>query len=62
MPMRMKYLVSIITCICFLHFASEAQINLVLNPSFERYSNCPDNDDEAKYCPHWMSLDSLQKV
>ncbi len=54
----MKYFVTIITCLCFLQFAGKAQINLVLNPSFERYSNCPDNDDEAKYCLHWMSLDS----
>ncbi len=41
-----------------MHFAGEAQINLVLNPSFEEYSNCPDNLDETKYCNHWMSLDS----
>ncbi len=55
----MKYFVTIITCICFLHFAGQAQINLVLNPRFEEYSVCPDNEDEANYCNHWTGLDTV---
>jgi hypothetical protein len=50
--------VIIIICATLLHFAGVAQINLVLNPNFEQYSVCPNNLDEAKYCNHWMSLDS----
>ena len=34
------------------------QVNLVMNPSLEIYTNCPDNLDEIKYTMHWMSLDS----
>ncbi len=37
---------------------SHAQYNLVLNPSFEEHTHCPDNDDEAKYCTYWSSLDT----
>ena len=37
---------------------ANAQINLVRNPSFEQYSHCPDNIDEAKYAIGWQSLDS----
>ena len=54
----MKTVLMTIICACFLHFAGQAQINLVLNPDFEQYTHCPDNIDEAKYCNHWRSLDS----
>ena len=54
----MKNVVIIILSVLCLPFAGKAQINLVLNPNFESYSTCPDNADEAKYCNHWMSLDS----
>jgi hypothetical protein len=50
--------VIIIICATLLHFAGVAQINLVLNPSFENYNTCPNNADEAKYCIHWSSLDT----
>jgi hypothetical protein len=36
----------------------KAQVNLVLNPSFEQYSICPGYNDGIKYADHWMSLDS----
>ena len=53
----MKKIVLLFVIICA--FASaNAQINLVRNPSFEQYSTCPDNLDEAKYSDYWMSLDS----
>ena len=45
-------------CTLLLPNVARAQINLVLNPSFEEYSACPDMVDEAKYAIHWMSLDS----
>jgi hypothetical protein len=48
----------IIICASFLSMTGRAQINLVLNPDFEQYNTCPSNPDEAKYCSHWMSLDS----
>ena len=34
------------------------QVNLVMNPSLEQYSICPDRWDEIKYADFWMSLDS----
>ena len=37
---------------------SMAQVNLILNPSFEQYSNCPGVWDEISYAYSWMSLDS----
>ncbi len=37
----------------------KAQVNLVKNPSFEQYSDCPDQCDEIKFATGWMSLDSV---
>jgi len=37
---------------------SMAQVNLVMNPSFENYSRCPIYFDEIKFADYWMSLDS----
>jgi hypothetical protein len=54
----MKNAMMIIISVFYLPLAGKAQINLVLNPNFEIYTTCPDNDDEAKYCNHWMSIDS----
>ena len=54
----MKKIILII-CVTFLPIAGRAQINLVQNPSFEQYSTCPDFVDEAKYCSHWVSLDTV---
>ena len=39
-----------------------AQINLVLNPSFEQYSICPDQIDDVNYADYWMSLDSAWRA
>jgi len=52
----MKYILAII--FLFLCTKSVAQTNLVMNPSLEMYSHCPDAYDEIKYANHWMSLDS----
>ena len=51
---------TLIVCIILL-FGSKlnAQINLILNPSFEDHSLCPGGYDAAKYCNYWSSLDSL---
>ena len=35
-----------------------AQVNYVMNPSLEQYTNCPDKGDEINYAIHWTSLDS----
>ncbi len=42
----------------FICSQSRAQINLVMNPSFEQYSTCPNYADEITYANHWNSLDS----
>ena len=36
----------------------EGQINLVLNPSLEKYDTCPVYIDGIKYANNWMQLDS----
>ena len=35
-----------------------AQINKVKNGGFEKYSNCPFENDQIKYANYWMSLDT----
>ena len=52
----MKYLLILILT-CAFAFAN-AQVNLVLNPSFEQYSRCPENVGQETYCDHWMTIDS----
>ena len=37
---------------------SHAQVNLVLNPSLERYSICPSTADEITNANHWSTLDT----
>ncbi len=38
---------------------SIGQVNLVMNPSLEKYDTCPERLDEIKYAKQWMSLDSV---
>ncbi len=45
--------------VLYLPLAGKAQINLVVNPSFEYYTMCPDNFEGAKYAFPWTSLDTL---
>ncbi len=35
-----------------------AQVNLVMNPSFEEYNHCPDHIDDIKYANYWSQLDT----
>jgi len=36
----------------------KAQVNYVLNPSFEQYSKCPHFLDQIQYALHWAPIDS----
>ncbi len=54
----MKNIVLFILFICAFPLVGKAQINLVLNPSFEIYSDCPENTDGATYANYWTTLDS----
>ena len=36
-----------------------AQINLVQNPSFEQYSQCPYDVDQIKFANHWSPIDTI---
>ncbi len=53
----MKRNIVLLICVCLLPLSGHAQINLVLNPSFEQYRQCPDQYDEAKYA-YWTGLDT----
>ena len=55
----MKKILLSIFVLCSYNNICKAQINLVLNPSFEQYTVCPDQYDEIKYCSYWMSIDSV---
>ncbi|MEI8203495.1 MAG: T9SS type A sorting domain-containing protein [Bacteroidota bacterium] len=46
--------IKLILCISLLITAVNAQ-NLVLNPSFEEYSNCPDDWSQVQYATGWES-------
>ena len=49
----------IILFICAPMLRVGAQINLVKNPSFEKYSNCPNSWDLAQYASSWSSIDTV---
>ncbi len=38
---------------------SEAQVNYVLNPSFEQYSRCPYEFDQIKFATGWQPIDTM---
>ena len=48
----------VVIALSFTCALARAQVNLVMNPSFEEHDVCPDFSDEIKYANHWMSLDS----
>jgi hypothetical protein len=53
----MKYLLTVIflfTCATLL-----AQVNLVKNPSFEQYSQCPFQDDQIRFANFWSPIDTI---
>ena len=55
----MKKLISLLilfTCACI---KIQAQVNYVLNPSFEQFSQCPNNFDQIKFAKNWYPLDTI---
>jgi len=49
----------IFTCAFFVpHIVGQAQVNYVLNPSFEEYNTCPWNVDQIKYATYWEPIDT----
>jgi len=40
----------------------QAQVNYVLNPSFEQYWKCPDNYDEIRFANYWSSADTIDTI
>ena len=51
----MKYLLVLLLS---LPLSSNAQVNYVLNPSFEQYTHCPTDLNQIEYANHWNSIDS----
>ncbi|MGZ4044263.1 MAG: T9SS type A sorting domain-containing protein [Bacteroidia bacterium] len=51
----MNYIKKIIVFL-FLTPAIEAQVNLVVNPSFESYTTCPSNQGQIQYATNWSSF------
>ena len=39
-------------------FHLQAQVNYVLNPSFEEYSHCPTNYDQVRLAKYWNAIDT----
>jgi hypothetical protein len=52
----MKFLLKITNGICiwvFTYSSITAQVNLVLNPSFEQHTQCPNSISQISYCNNW---------
>ncbi len=43
----------------FIPIKAEAQVNYVLNPSFEQYSRCPYEYDDIKFAVGWQPIDTI---
>ena len=54
----MKEIVLIITLV-FACASAQAQANLVRNPSFEQYTQCPSTADQITYADYWSGIDSV---
>jgi hypothetical protein len=52
-----KSILLLILVICFID--AHAQVNYVLNPSFEDYSKCPYALDQIKFANYWSPIDTL---
>ncbi len=52
----MIFFALLFTCACL---KIQAQVNYVLNPSFEEYTKCPYVLDQIKYALHWTPIDSI---
>ncbi len=55
--MRLPLILILTICAC-IPLAGQAQINLVLNPSFEQHTLCPNGFDEAAYATSWNGIDT----
>ncbi len=53
---QLIFLVTLLTCACL---KIQAQVNYVLNPSFEQHSKCPYILDQIKYATDWSPIDSI---
>ena len=51
----MKHL---LVLLLLLPLSSKAQVNYVLNPSFEQYSQCPYDLDQVAFANYWNSIDT----
>ena len=40
-------------CLIFINCLLKAQVNLVMNPSFEELDSCPSTGNDANYAKHW---------
>ena len=51
----------VILCLLFiaLKLQASAQVNYVLNPSFEQYSKCPYNSDQITFANYWSPIDTI---
>lgn len=55
--MKNKFLIlTTFICACLLPIAGQAQVNLVRNPSFEQYNNCPHYPHEVLYANYWTGI------
>jgi len=54
----MKLFISLYLLLCIPAF-SQAQVNLVRNPSFEQHSQCPNALDQIKLANYWSPIDTL---
>ena len=52
----------LLTCACFPFYKGQAQVNYVLNGSFEQHSSCPSNFDQIKLAKYWQPIDSVDNV
>ena len=50
----------LLTCACLLSVAVQAQLNYVLNGSFEQYTSCPSDLDQISRAKHWHPIDSVE--
>jgi hypothetical protein len=53
--MKKTIILLILSCACF---NLQAQLNHVLNGSFEQHSNCPNAFDQIKFAAYWNSIDT----
>ena len=55
----MRQITAIIFLTCAFITKIKAQVNYVLNPSFEQYSDCPMHDDQIRFAINWNTIDTI---